>query len=159
LAINRDPDVEPDPWVRITAPSEIPLVLPACVAMFTHEVGYSPITEESTAYVGHVTSIVERGYSFSRFAGANSRSQSAVEFTAELGAVALDVAQVQGVWVAPHLRGTGLSAPALAAVVAHTRAHIARTLCLYANSHNVPALRTYARVGYERVGTFATVLF
>ncbi len=30
---------------------------------------------------------------------------------------------------------------------------------LYVNDYNAPALATYRRVGFEQVGTYATVLF
>ncbi|WP_415803386.1 GNAT family N-acetyltransferase, partial [Isoptericola cucumis] len=82
-----------------------------------------------------------------------------VAFKAELGAVAGGVAQVQGVWVAPALRGRGLAAPGMAAVVTAARRDVAPVVSLYVNAYNAPALATYRRVGFEQVGTFATVLF
>jgi predicted GNAT family acetyltransferase len=47
----------------------------------------------------------------------------------------------------------------MAAVVQHVRAHVAPTVSLYVNDYNVRAVRTYERVGFRTVGTFATVLF
>jgi predicted GNAT family acetyltransferase len=73
--------------------------------------------------------------------------------------VAGRVAQVQGVWVEPAQRGRGLAAPGVAAVVRATRREVAPVVSLYVNSYNAPALATYRRVGFEQVGTFATVLF
>ena len=40
-----------------------------------------------------------------------------VIFKADVGSVALGCAQIQGVWLAPRLRGQGLAVPAMAAVV------------------------------------------
>ena len=54
--------------------------------------------------------------------------------------------------------GEGLAAPAMAAVVEYA-ARTADHVSLYVNAYNEPALRTYARVGFEQVGTFATVLY
>ena len=87
------------------------------------------------------------------------RVAPAVEFKAELGAIAQGVAQVQGVWVDPAVRGRGLSEGGMAAVVVDTRRRVAPVVSLYVNGYNVRALRAYRRVGFEQVGTFATILF
>ena len=80
-------------------------------------------------------------------------------FKAELGAVSRDVAQVQGVWVAPRLRRRGLASRGMAAVVAHTLEHVAPIVSLYVNDFNIKALATYEKVGFRQVGSYATVLF
>ena len=43
MAIASDPLVGPDPGVRLVRPGEVGILLPASVAMFTEEVGISPI--------------------------------------------------------------------------------------------------------------------
>jgi predicted GNAT family acetyltransferase len=157
LTIDRDPDVEPDPSVRRSDPSELDLVLPACVQMFSEEVGYSPMAAGGGAYAARVRSLMAEGRSFVRIdAGAHGPM---VAFKAELGAVAGQVAQVQGVWVDPSLRGRRTAAGGMAAVVVRTRRSVAPVVSLYVNAYNAPALATYRRVGFEQVGTFATVLF
>jgi predicted GNAT family acetyltransferase len=167
LAIDGEPDVDPDPAVRRSVPAEVPVVLPACVRMFTEEVGYSPVEGGGRAYEERVRSLVLAGRSFVRLAGEREGAPHVV-FKAELGAVTPLVAQVQGVWVDPRHRGQGLAAPGMAAVVRLARAGVptdaARraappVVSLYVNDYNTRALATYRRVGFERVGTYATVLF
>ncbi|WP_402467798.1 GNAT family N-acetyltransferase [Isoptericola aurantiacus] len=158
LVIDRDPDVEPDPAVRPSTLAELDLVLPACVRMFTEEVGYSPVAGGGSAYAARVRSLIADRRSFVRI-DTDAAGESRVVFKAELGAVSQGVAQVQGVWVEPGLRGQGLAAPGMAAVVALTRRHVAPVVSLYVNSFNSPALAAYRRVGFEQAGTFATVLF
>lgn len=153
LAIARHPDVEPDSSVRCSLPEELDLVLPACVEMFTEEVGYSPMTGSGGAYTERVRSLISSGRSFIR------RGQDGIEFKAEIGAFGPGVAQVQGVWVPPALRGRGISAPGMAAVVEATRSKATPLVALYVNSYNTPALATYRSVGFEQVGTFTTILF
>ena len=80
-------------------------------------------------------------------------------FKAELGAVSAQVAQVQGVWVAPAHRGLGLSVAGMAAVVDRALGTVAPLVSLYVNDHNVRARAAYARVGFREVGTYANVLF
>jgi predicted GNAT family acetyltransferase len=156
MVIDHGPAVAPDPAVRRSVPDEYEIVLPACVQMFTEEVGYSPITSSGGAYEARVRALVRDGRSFVRVDRAGSPR---VVFKAELGAVAGGVAQVQGVWVDPSRRGEGLSVGGMAAVVAATRRDVAPIVSLYANHYNARALAAYRRVGFRQVGTYATVLF
>jgi predicted GNAT family acetyltransferase len=82
-----------------------------------------------------------------------------VVFKAELAIVTRRTTQVQGVWVSPELRGQGIAAPAMAAVVRDALRRVAPTVSLYVNDYNTPARRAYARCGFQSAGTFATVLF
>lgn len=156
LAMTRPSRLRDDPAVRRSRPEEFDLLFPACVAMFTEEVGYSP-TVGGAAYEHRVRELVALGRSFVRIDEGPHGPR--VVFKAELGAVALDVAQVQGVWVHPDLRGRGLGTAGMAAVVRAALADVAPTVSLYVNSYNAPALAVYRKVGFERVGTYATVLF
>jgi predicted GNAT family acetyltransferase len=157
LVIDRPPDVAPDPLVRLGRPEELGTLLPACIDMFTEEVGYSPLLGAPGAYESRVRGLVEEGRSYVRMEDGPSGPQ--VVFKAELGAVSRAVAQVQGVWVPPSRRGHGIAAPGMAAVVEHARATVAPMVSLYVNDYNAPALATYRRVGFRQVGTYATVLF
>lgn len=156
LVIARSPDVAADPTVHRSRPQDLGRVLPACVAMFTEEVGYSPVAGAGGAYAQRVASLIADGRSFVRTAAPDVRSP--VVFKAEIGAQAGDVAQIQGVWVEPAHRGRGLAAPGVAAVVEAVRSPRTPMVSLYVNSYNAAALATYRRVGFEQVGTYATVL-
>ncbi|MEJ2579457.1 MAG: GNAT family N-acetyltransferase [Kineosporiaceae bacterium] len=158
LALSAPPAVAADPQVRRSRLDELDLVVPACVAMFTEEVGYSPVAADGGAlYHAQVTSLVAAGRSLVRVEGSVRRPE--IVFKAELGSVTPWGVQVQGVWVAPGHRGRGLSGPGMAAVVQLAQAEIAPLVSLYVNGFNYRALRTYDRVGFTRAGTFATVLF
>ncbi|HEY0215202.1 MAG TPA: DUF4081 domain-containing protein [Cellulomonas sp.] len=157
LVIDHEPDLAPDPAVRRSVPDEYPVVLPACVRMFTEEVGYSPLGGSGGAYEARVRSLVRDGRSFVRLEPGPTGAE--VVFKAELGAVAGGVAQVQGVWVTPARRGQGLSEGGMAAVVAAARRDVAPVVSLYANHYNERALAAYRAVGFRQVGTYATILF
>jgi predicted GNAT family acetyltransferase len=47
----------------------------------------------------------------------------------------------------------------MAAVVSACQRDIAPTVSLYVNDFNEPARRAYERVGFDEVGTLASVLF
>ncbi|WP_131787427.1 GNAT family N-acetyltransferase [Protofrankia symbiont of Coriaria ruscifolia] len=154
LAISGPPEITPDPAVRRVRPDELDMLLPACVAMFTEEIGVSPLRGDGgTLYRARVAEFVNQRRSFARI------EDGRVVFKAEIGAVAGDVCQIQGVWVAPELRGRGLGTAATASVVAIAQATLAPIVSLYVNEYNHAARRAYDRVGFYRVGTFASILF
>jgi predicted GNAT family acetyltransferase len=154
MAIDDEPDVEQDLGVRRVQPHELDVLLPACVAMFTEEVGVSPLTGDGgSLYRARVEELVGLGRAFARIEG------GAVLFKAEIGASTSEVCQVQGVWVHPSLRGQGVGAAGTAAVVSQARRTIAPVVSLYVNDYNLAARRAYERVGFRQVGTFASVLF
>jgi uncharacterized protein len=154
MATSRPPALPPDARVRRVRPQEIDLLLPACVAMFTEEVGVPPDSGDGGAlYRSRVGEIVGSGRAFALIDGGR------VVFKAEIGAATRAACQVQGVWVDPPLRGHGLGAAGMAAVVAEALQTIAPVVSLYVNDYNVPARRAYAKVGFADVGSFMSVLF
>jgi len=154
MAIDAAPLVEPDPAVRLVRRDEVDVLLPACVAMFTEEVGVSPLAGDGGAlYRARVQELVESGRAWARI------EDGEVLFKAEVGAATSAVCQVQGVWVHPRLRGRGLGSAGSAAVVEQAQRAVAPVVSLYVNDFNVAARRAYERVGFVEVGAFASVLF
>ncbi len=154
LALDGPPQAEPDPLVRPVRPDEVDVLLPACVAMFTEEIGVSPLLGDGGAlYRARVQELIGQGRAFARVEG------GAVLFKAEIGAATPAVCQVQGVWVHPALRGRGLSVSGVAAVAAAAQRDVAPVVSLYVNDYNTAARKAYARVGFREVGRFTSVLF
>jgi predicted GNAT family acetyltransferase len=154
LAIDSPPAVAPEPRVRPVRPDQLEILLPAAVAMFTEEVGVSPLRVDGGAgYRARVSELVRAGQSLAWIEG------DEVLFKAEIGAVSRAACQVQGVWVAPAHRGRGIGAAGTAAVVEYARARIAPVVSLYVNDFNAPARAAYRRVGFRDVGRYASVLF
>ncbi|SCG70226.1 GNAT family N-acetyltransferase [Micromonospora coxensis] len=154
LATDTLPQVPADPEVRRVRAGEVDRLFPAAVAMYTEEVGVSPLAEDGgRAYRRRVTDLVRSGRAYARVV------DGAVVFKAELAVVTRRTAQVQGVWVAPEWRGRGIATAAMAAVVRDALLRVAPTVSLYVNDFNLPARRVYERCGFRPVGTLATVLF
>jgi hypothetical protein len=148
------PLVPPDPLVRRVRPDEIDILWPACVAMFTEEVGVSPIAGDGGAsYRARLEQLIRTGRAFARIEAGR------VVFKAEIGAVTPQACQVQGVWVRPDRRGEGLAAPGMAAVVEQALQSIAPLVSLYVNDYNTPARAAYHRAGFKDVGQLMSVLF
>lgn len=147
-------DVEPDPLVRRVRKDEMDLIMPACVAMFTEEVGVSPTAGDGgLLYQARVAELVSSGRSFARV------EDGRVVFKAEIGAATPRACQIQGVWVAPEYRGRGLSETGMAAVLRFALADVAPVASLYVNDYNKPARAAYRRVGFREAGAFMSVLF
>ena len=154
LATDALPAVAADPDVRRVRSGEVDRLFPAAVAMYTEEVGVSPLAEDGgRGYRRRVADLVGAGRAYARFVDGK------VIFKAELAVVTRRTAQVQGVWVAPEWRGRGIASAAMAAVVRDALVRVAPTVSLYVNDFNLPARRVYERCGFRPVGTLATDLF
>jgi len=154
MAIRTNSSKAIDHEVRYSNLADLDDLLPACIAMFTEEVGISPTANGgASAYRNRISELVSARRSFVKYVG------SELVFKAEVGTVGAGVAQIQGVWVKPEFRGQGISVPAMAAVVKLILADTAPVVSLYVNDFNEVALNTYRSVGFEHVDTFATILF
>jgi predicted GNAT family acetyltransferase len=146
--------IECDPLVRRTTKEQVDTLYPACVAMYTEEVGISPEADGGQdLYRARVNQLVGRGWSFSRI------EDGRVLFKAEVACATPSAAQIQGVYVAPEMRGQGLCSAGMATVIDLCLREIAPTVSLYVNAHNLPARAAYEKAGFEQTGTFATLMF
>jgi uncharacterized protein len=154
MAIEGPPAVLPEPRVRLVRPAELEVLMPAAVAMFTEEVGVSPLRADGgVGYRARVADLIQAGQSLAWI------EDGEVLFKAEVGAVSRAACQIQGVWVDPSQRGRGIGTAGTAAVVEYARTAIAPVVSLYVNDFNSPARAAYHRVGFREVGRYASVLF
>ncbi|WP_309080216.1 GNAT family N-acetyltransferase [Zhihengliuella sp.] len=153
LATATPSSVAPAATLRRARPEEYDVVLPASAAMFEEELGYSALATGGDYYRRRVRSLIVRGHCL-----VDIEPAGGVKFKADLGTVTPAAAQIQGVWLAPELRGRGLSTSYMSAMLNYTL-DAAPIASLYVNDYNDAALAAYRRVGFERVGEFATVLF
>ena len=154
LEIRSAPGVTPDPLVRRTEAADLDVLYPACVAMYTEEVGISPESGGGAdMYRARVAQLIGKGWSFARI------ESGRVVFKAEIAAATPYACQVQGVYVDPARRGEGLAVAGMAAVVQAALRDVAPVVSLYVNEHNTAARRAYASVGFEQTATFATIMF
>ena len=152
LELDEDPTVAPDPRVHRVLLDEFDVLYPACVAMFTEEVGVDPEIGGASGYRARVAQLISQGWAFAII------EDGEVLFKTEVGAATSYACQLQGVWVRPDRRGQDIAARALAAVVEHVRATVAPVVTLYVNDHNRSARRTYERVGFRETEMFSSIL-
>lgn len=152
MALTGYPSCAIDPGVRQVRLSELDAYLVAAVDMFIGEVGVDPrLGDGGRGYRRRVASLIAGGRAWARF------EDGEVVFKAEVGSQSPAVGQIQGVWVHPQWRGHGLGSAGTATVAA-VLVGTGRIASLYVNDFNTVARATYARVGFDEVGTFATVL-
>ena len=152
LVLDHAPEVDPDPRVHRVLLDEFDALYPACVAMFTEEVGIDPETGGASGYRARVAQLISQGWAFAIF------ENGEVLFKTEVGAATPYASQLQGVWVRPDRRGEDIAVRALAAVVEQVQATVAPVVTLYVNDHNRSARRTYERVGFRETEMFSSIL-
>lgn len=153
MAIREPSAVEPTRTLRAATIQEFDLVLPASAAMFEEELGYSPLENGGGYYNSRVRQLIRDGHTL-----IDTDIYGEIIFKADLGTVTDSVVQIQGVWINPRYRGQGMSAGYMSATVDYAL-RFAPIVSLYVNDYNEAALRSYRNVGFEQVGTFATILF
>ena len=146
-----------DPRVRRAAPHEAELVLPAAEHMFTHEIGYAPYSGSPRAYLAAISTLIRRGHTYIATDTAADGTERVI-FKTDIGSAALGCVQLQGVWLAPELRGRGYAVPLIAAAVEQIMCDVGQLVTLYVNDFNAPARAAYRRVGFRETGQFMTVL-
>jgi len=148
------PTIAPDFRVRPVRPADLDVLMPACVAMFTEEVGVSPTAADGGhGYRQRVAELIGAGRAFAWIDGGE------VVFKAEIGAVTRETCQIQGVWVNPRYRGQRISEGGMSAVVEYALRDFSPLVTLYVNDFNAPARAAYHRVGFHEVSEFASILF
>src|SRR5690606_15457252 len=125
LTIREPSELTPDPAARRVHFAELDLLYPASVAMFTEEDGVSPESSGGGHYRARVAQLISRGWAFARI------EDGRVVFKAEVGVATRSACQIQGVYVDPQMRGQGIAAPAMAAVVQFALREIAPVVSLY----------------------------
>jgi predicted GNAT family acetyltransferase len=144
------PETE-DVEVRRATLAESELVAENSAAMILGELGYDPRANRPSFLAGIRRSIALGAWWVWVVDGA-------LRFQCNVGPRSTATAQIQGVWTPPELRGRAYATLGLAAI-ARRLLETEATLSLYVNDFNEPAIALYERLGFRRIGTFATYLF
>jgi len=131
--------------VRYSTPRDLDVLVPACAAMHNEEVGIDPLERDAPGYRERIRELVEKKRSLVRMV------DKTVAAKCEFSAVTPEAVQLMGVWTDPRYRRRGLSRALLREVCGHL-ARKGRSITLFVNDFNQPAIALYESLGFKRIG-------
>lgn len=132
--------------VRYSTLEDLDELVPACAAMHREEVGIDPLERDAFGYRERIRELILGGRSLIL------RKDSRIAFKCELSAVTSEAVQIMGVWTAPALRRQGLAWIGLREVCGNLLRQ-RRSVTLFVNDFNEPAVLLYKALGFEQIGT------
>lgn len=124
---------------------DLDALVPACAAMHREEVGIDPLERDAAGYRERIRELIEKKRAVIRVA--DGRIVSKCEYSA----VTTEAVQLMGVWTSPDLRRNGFSRQTLQEVCGHL-ARKGKTVTLFVNDFNHPAVALYESLGFQRIG-------
>jgi len=146
------PDVERLPELRPARPEDHALLFETGAALRAEELEEDPRIADPLTYARRVEEECRDGYTWLWPEGAGLR------FRASISAATLDAAQVSGVYAPPDRRGKGFATRALAELCRRLLER-SRTVCLFVNDFNEPALTLYRRLGFRVIAPWASAFY
>lgn len=144
-ALSRRLDFPPLEQARLATVRDLDQLVPACAAMHREEVGIDPLERDAAGYRDRIRELVE-----------NQRSivyvrQGKIAAKCEFSAVTDEAVQLMGVWTDPRFRRLGLARTTLREVCGHLFRG-GRSITLFVNDFNLPAINLYESLGFRRIG-------
>jgi predicted GNAT family acetyltransferase len=113
--------------------------------MHREEVGIDPMERDAAGYRERVRELVNQKRSVIRVAN------NLIAAKCEYSAVTSDAVQLMGVWTNPRCRRQGHARALLREVCGHI-ARRGKTVTLFVNDFNLPAIGLYESMGFQRIG-------
>lgn len=136
------PDLE---QARYSTVHDLEQLVPACAAMHKEEVGIDPMERDPVGYRERIRELVERKRSVVRMV------EGRIVAKCEFSAVTNDVVQLMGVWTHPRERRHGYASATLREVCGHLFRQ-GKSVTLFVNDFNKPAMALYEGLGFQRIG-------
>jgi len=130
---------------RYSTARDLNALLPACAAMHKEEVGIDPLERDAAGYRDRVRELVDRERSVIRVV------QGVIAAKCEYSAVTSGAVQLMGVWTNPRFRRRGYARALLREVCGHL-ARKGKTVTLFVNDFNKPAVALYESLGFQQIG-------
>jgi hypothetical protein len=130
---------------RYATVRDLDQLVPACAAMHKEEVGIDPLERDAVGYRERVRELVEKKRAVVRV------EQGKIVSKCEFSAVTADAVQLMGVWTHPQFRRHGLARETLLEICGHLFRQ-GKTVTLFVNDFNLPAITLYESMGFQRIG-------
>jgi predicted GNAT family acetyltransferase len=144
-SLRRNADFPDLGFSRYSTLRDLDQLVPACAAMHREEVGIDPLERDALGYRERIRELVEKKRSVIRTV------DGVIAAKCEYSAVTSDTAQLMGVWTDPRYRRRGLSRELLREVCGHLSQR-GKTVTLFVNDFNRPAIALYESLGFQRIG-------
>src|SRR5437660_5527728 len=131
--------------VRYSTTRDLDSLVPACAAMHTEEVGIDPLERDAAGYRERIRELVDKKRSLIWLQGGK------IVAKCEYSAFTPEAVQLMGVWTDPRYRRHGFGRALLREVCGHL-ARKGRSVTLFVNDFNRPAIALYESLGFKRIG-------
>jgi ribosomal protein S18 acetylase RimI-like enzyme len=154
LALDRGalPALPRVPGLRVARPEDYPLVYDSGALLRLEELEEDPRIADGPAYARRVEEECRDGHTYLWI------DAEGLCFRASVSAITADAAQISGVYTPPDRRGRGFARRGLTELCVRLFARC-RSLCLFVNDVNAPALALYAALGFRRHAAWASVFY
>ena len=140
-----------DAGLRLAVESDLPLVIPVQAEMAVEECGVNPLEVDPAGFRDRCARRIARG----RVWVARGRD-GRLDFKADVMAETPEAVYLEGVYVRPAARGTGLGRRCMARLSRALLAR-ARAVCLLTNERNLEAQVFYRKTGFRLRGLYETI--
>ena len=130
---------------RFSTRHDLDRLVPACAAMHREEVGIDPLERDAAGYRERIRELAELRRSIVLV------EDGAIAAKCEFSAVTDSAVQLMGVWTHPRFRRRGLAAHLLRETCGHLF-RSGKTVTLFVNDFNTPAVSLYESLGFVRIG-------
>ncbi|HKR62321.1 MAG TPA: GNAT family N-acetyltransferase [Thermoanaerobaculia bacterium] len=130
---------------RYSTTRDLDALVPACAAMHKEEVGIDPLERDAHGYRERIRELIDKRRSVIRVV------DGVIVSKCEYSAVTPDAVQLMGVWTHPRYRRHGYSRALLREVCGHLF-RAGKTVTLFVNDFNLPAIALYEDLGFHRIG-------
>lgn len=130
---------------RYSTPRDLDPLVPACAAMHREEVGIDPLERDASGYRERIRELIDKKRSVIRVIDGR------IVTKCEYSAVTNEAVQLMGVWTHPSYRRRSLSRELLREVCGHLSRR-GKTVTLFVNDFNRPAVSLYESLGFRPIG-------
>jgi len=147
-----EPPEPGDTGLRAATERDFELLLPACAAAHTEEIGVDPMARDPDGFRWRTRSQIEEGRSWLWV------EDGAIRFKAEASAWTPSAVQVQQVWVDLPERNRGYAKRGMRDLCRLLLREVP-SVCLFVRPENAPAIRVYEGIGMHRHGSYRSLIF
>ncbi|MCA1613554.1 MAG: GNAT family N-acetyltransferase [Acidobacteria bacterium] len=137
--------------LRPATPEDLPLVLPAQAAMAVEECGVNPLEVDPQGFRERCARRIGRGRVWVAVGAGGG-----LDFKADVMAETPEAVYLEGVYVRPGARGTGLGRRCMTQLARELLAR-SRAVCLLVNESNLEAQSFYRKLGFGLRGLYETI--